>query len=381
MASKRTPLYEVHESLGARMIDFHGWMLPVQYGGVVEEHLCVREKAGLFDISHMGEFLVFGSKATEFVNQLVTNDASAIGDGQCMYTPMCHENGSIVDDLVVYKHNQEHYMLVVNAANIEKDYGWIESNMEDVAAEGGVEKESADEECHDVEVGLRDVSDNTAMLALQGPKAWRILQKVCDMESSAIKRFRFRDNVMVGDVKALVSRTGYTGEDGFEFYVNPHYAVDVWKTIMDAGGGEGIKPAGLGARDTLRLEAGLMLYGNDIDDTTTPLEAGIEWTVKLGKEGFIGKDELLRENADGVEKRLVGFELAERGVPRQGYRILAAEDETGRVTSGTYSPTLKRSIGLGYVKPEHSALGTGLDVVIRDRPRKANVVDLPFYKR
>jgi len=364
MAARKTSLYGVHERLGARIIDFHGWMMPVQYKGVVEEHLCVREKAGLFDVSHMGEFMVSGPGATEAVNRVVTNDVSRIADGQCLYTPMCYENGTIVDDLIVYRHDSGRYMLVVNASNIEKDYGWIKSKM---AGDG--------------DVSLKDASDDTAMLALQGPKAEAILRKAVNIKLKEIGRFRFKDEVMVCGVKALVSRTGYTGEDGFELYVDSGDAVGVWDSIMDAGKKQGLQPIGLGARDTLRLEAGLMLYGNDIDDTTTPLEAGLGWTVKRDKKEFTGRDALLRQKAAGVGKRLVGFELVDRGVPRHGYEIRSGSESVGRVTSGTYSPTLRRSIGMGYVKPECGEVGTAFDVVIRDTPHKAKVVALPFYRR
>ncbi|MFH1055671.1 MAG: glycine cleavage system aminomethyltransferase GcvT [Candidatus Altiarchaeota archaeon] len=380
MDVKKTPLYGNHERAGARIVDFHGWMMPVQYKGVIEEHMCVREKAGLFDVSHMGEFLVFGSKATEFVNHLVTNDVNAISDGQCMYTPMCYENGTIVDDLLVYKHNSQHYMLVVNASNIDKDYKWVRSHMGDISKSSEAKICVADEDdCKD-DICLRDVSDGTAMLALQGPKAKEILPKLTDFDVTTIKRFFFKDNVMVGDVKALVSRTGYTGEDGFELYVNARDGPDLWENILDASKGE-VQPIGLGARDTLRLESALMLYGNDIDDTTTPYEAIIGWTVKLDKKEFIGKDALVKQKASGVKKKLVGFELVDRGVPRQGYKIEVKGKEVGHVTSGTFSPVLKKSIGLGYVKAEYKEEGTAIDIMIRDNPCKATVVELPFYKR
>jgi aminomethyltransferase len=368
MNARKTPLYELHEKLGARMIDFHGWMMPVQYKGVIEEHNAVRKKAGLFDVSHMGEVLVFGSNATEFVNHSITNDVNRMADGQCLYTPMCYENGTIVDDLLVYKHNSEHYMLVVNASNSEKDFKWIESRMRDFMAED------------ESEIGLRNVSESTAMLALQGPKSGGMLQKLTDVDLKQIKRLRFRDNVMLGEVKALVSRTGYTGEDGFEIYMNAGECVEVWEGLIDAGG-RVLQPVGLGARDTLRLEAGLMLYGNDIDESTTPMEAAIGWTVKFDKKEFIGRDELLRQKADGVEKRMAGFELIEKGVPRHGHKIALDSGEIGYVTSGTFSPTLGKSIGLCYVKPEYSSMGVIFDVMIRDRPIKARVVEIPFYRR
>ncbi|MBD3387921.1 MAG: glycine cleavage system aminomethyltransferase GcvT [Candidatus Altiarchaeales archaeon] len=368
MTSKTTPLYEVHERLGAKFVEFHGWAMPVQYSGVIGEHECVREKAGLFDVSHMGEFLIFGPKAEEFVNHMVTNDVSALDEDQCMYTPMCYENGTIVDDLLVYVHNKEHYMLVVNAGNIEKDCSWIEKNLKDMGYDTD-------------DVSLRDVSETTAMIALQGPKAEDIIRGVTDPDVTYLSRFRFREDVMFSDVKAVVSRTGYTGEDGFEIYVKSDDAEETWDILMEAGEKQGLHPIGLGARDTLRLEAGLMLYGNDIDETTTPLEATIGWTVKFDKRDFIGRDELLRQHADGLEKKLVGFEVEGKAVAREGYKVYNADGESGHVTSGSYSPTLKRNIGLAYVKAEDSELGSGIEVEVREKRYKAKVVNLPFIKR
>ncbi|MFH1403094.1 MAG: glycine cleavage system aminomethyltransferase GcvT [Candidatus Altiarchaeota archaeon] len=369
MPGKKTPLYEVHEKIGARMVEFHGWLMPVQYHGLVEEHKSVRKNAGLFDVSHMGEFLVFGKKAARLVNHVVTNDVSKLGDGKCMYTPMCRENGTIIDDLLVYKHNKDHYMLVVNASNIEKDYDWIKSAISEFPGEGD-----------DKGVELRDVSDSTAMIALQGPKAVEILQRVTEYDLSKIGRFSFDEDVMIGDIKALVSRTGYTGEDGFEIYVNSSEAIDVWDRIIEAGHVD-VEPAGLGARDTLRLEAGLMLYGNDIDDTTTPLEATIGWTVKLDKKDFVGRRALAKQKKQGVKRKMVGFEMIEKGIPRSKYKIEFDGRGIGYVTSGTHSPTLDKGIGLGYVKPEYSRLGIIFDVIIRDKAHKARVVELPFYRK
>ncbi|MCX6695684.1 MAG: glycine cleavage system aminomethyltransferase GcvT, partial [Candidatus Altiarchaeota archaeon] len=352
----------VHVKLGARVIDFGGWLMPVQYSGVIEEHECVRNRAGLFDVSHMGEFLVSGPKSAEFLNTLVTNDVSKMADGQCLYTPMCYENGTIVDDLIIYKHNSQSYMLVVNASNISKDYEWAGKSVKD-----GVK--------------LSNVSDKTAEIAIQGPLAEKILQKLSDSKLSDLQYMHFKDNVKVSGVKALVSRTGYTGEDGFEAYVDYKDAVKVWNALMDAGKEHGIMPAGLGARDTLRLEAALMLYGNDIDDTTTPFEAKIGWTVKLDKGDFTGRTVLAEQKDSGVKKKLVGFEMVEKGIPRHGYEINVGSRKVGYVTSGTFSPTLKKSIGLGYVETEYSKEGTMLSVMIRGSQVAAKVVPTPFYKR
>jgi len=362
MEGKKTPLYETHVKLGARVIDFGGWMMPVQYSGVIEEHERVRSSAGLFDVSHMGEFLVSGPKATEFLNRLVTSDVSKMTPSQCLYTPMCYDNGTIVDDLIIYRHNPGNYMLVVNASNIGKDFDWAKKHAPS-------------------RVKISDVSDSTAEIALQGPNAEKILTKLTDCKLSDIAYMHFKDDVKVAGVKALVSRTGYTGEDGFEVYTGSRDAVKVWDALMKAGKDFGLQPAGLGARDTLRLEAALMLYGNDIDDTTTPIEAKIGWTVKLDKGDFIGRAVLEKQKTEGVKKKLVGFELVEPGIPRHGYDISEGVAKMGYVTSGTFSPTLKKSIGLGYVKPEYVKEGSQFNVIIRGKPVKARVVPTPFYKR
>jgi len=359
--ARKTPLYPNHLNLNARMVDFHGWLMPVQYAGVIGEHNFVREKAGLFDVSHMGEFTLTGPKSSDFINRIVTNDIEKASAGQCVYSSMCHENGTIVDDLIVYKHGRDDYMVVVNASNISKDFDWMSGKLGDGAT-------------------LQNVSDYTSMLALQGPKAKDILAEVSDFDVAGLKRFHFRSGVMVCGIKSLVSRTGYTGEDGFEIYADSEDAAGLWDGLMTAGG-KRIQPIGLGARDTLRLESALMLYGNDIDDTTTPLEATIGWTVKLDKKDFIGKDALLKQTAAGVKKKLVGFELVEKGIPRQGYKVTSGGKEIGQVTSGTFAPTLKKSIGLAYVKPEYSHIGSTFDVMIRGAPTKAKVVELPFYRR
>ncbi len=360
MEGKKTPLYGRHVSLDARIIDFGGWLMPVQYSGVVEEHNAVRGAAGIFDVSHMGEFEVTGPKSEEFINRLVTNDVGRMSDGQCQYTPMCYENGTIVDDLIVYRHGRKEYTLVVNAGNIGKDWAWANSHLIDGAE-------------------LRNESDGTGEVAVQGPRAEEILQRVTDAPLKDVRKFRFV-RARVAGCDAVVSRTGYTGEDGFEVYVDAPGTTLVWDALMRVG--EGIlKPAGLGARDTLRLEAAMMLYGNDIDDTTTPLEAGIGWTVKLEKRDFIGRAALAKQAEAGLKRKLVGFKMTEPGIARHGYDVAVDGLTCGKVTSGTYSPTLKEAIGLAYVPLEHSAPGTGIDILIRGRPAKALVAETPFITK
>jgi aminomethyltransferase len=342
------------------MVDFGGWMMPVQYSGVIEEHNAVRGAAGIFDVSHMGEFEVEGPQAEESINKLVANDVGRIQDGQCQYTAMCYENGTIVDDLIIYRHDPKKYTLVVNAGNIAKDWEWVNRNKLD-----GVE--------------LRNASDATAEVALQGPKAEAILQKVTDAGLKAVRKFRFT-RAKVAGVDAMVSRTGYTGEDGFEVYVAAAQAAKVWDALLAAGKGV-LLPAGLGARDTLRLEAAMMLYGNDIDDTTTPLEAGLGWTVKLDKRGFIGRSALAKQENEGLKRRLVGFRMTDAGIARHGYEARIAGSKVGHVTSGTFSPTLKAAIGLAYLPLEHASPGCEFDVQIRGKPCKAKVVETPFIRK
>lgn len=377
IASQRTPLYDIHERLGAKIVDFHGWLMPIHYTSIVEEHKAVRNAAGIFDVSHMGEILVYGGMATAFVNMLVTNDISKASDQQCVYSPMCRPDATIIDDLIVYKHNRTHYMLVVNASNIRKDLHWIMEAKKKFI-------EDAKKYMHEFgenDLVVRDVSDKTAMISVQGPKAAEILQTLTSHDLSQIKKFRFDEDVYVDDIKLLASRTGYTGEDGFELYVPSDYSHEIWEKIMVAGKDKGLLPVGLGARDTLRLEAALMLYGNDIDDTTTPFEAPLSWTVKMDKKDFNGKQALEKQMVEGVKKKLIGLELTEKGIPRQGYMVSVGGKESGIVTSGTHSPTLQKGIALAYVKPEHSGAGTEIDVIIRDKPVKAKVVQLPFYRK
>jgi aminomethyltransferase len=360
MEPKKTPLFDTHQRLGAKLIDFGGWLMPVQYCGIIEEHNAVRNAAGLFDVCHMGEFDVAGPKAEDFLNRLVTNDVSRIVDGQCLYTPMCYENGTIVDDLIIYRHNREHYMLIVNAGNIAKDWAWANKNKMPGAT-------------------LRNDSDATGLLALQGPLSPGILQNITDFPLKDLKKFRFA-TMKVAGVDALVSRTGYTGEDGFEICVKSADTATVWDAIMRAGQDQ-LQPVGLGARDTLRLESAMMLYGNDIDDTTTPIEAGIGWTVKAEKRDFIGKKVLAKQKEDGTDRKLVGFKILGGGIARHGHKVQVNGREAGYVTSGTFSPTLKSAIGLAYIPVANTAVGSIFDVIIRDKPVQAEVVQTPFISK
>ncbi|GHO53117.1 glycine cleavage system aminomethyltransferase GcvT [Ktedonobacter robiniae] len=361
---KRTPLYEQHRALGARLVEFGGWDMPVQYSGIIEEHQAVRTKAGLFDVSHMGEFKAEGSDALAFLQYLVPNDVSRLAVGQALYTQLCRPDGTTIDDLLIYHLAEEQYMLVVNAANIDKDYAWIESHAQKFA-----------------NVTLSNQSDTTALIALQGPLAMSILQPLADVKLDEIKYYHFAPG-QVADIRCLISRTGYTGEDGFELYCPSVDAAKLWQTLLEAGKPQGVLPAGLGARDTLRLEAAYCLYGHELDDETNPLEAGLGWTVKLKKSvEFIGRSALQQAKEQGLKKRLVGIELLERGVPRSGYAIYDGEQRIGVLTSGSHGPTVQKSIGLGFVDPEHAKVGTRVQIEIRGKRVAAQVVALPFYKR
>lgn len=360
---KRTPLYQEHIELGGKMIPFAGFEMPVQYrDGVTEEHRAVRGSAGLFDVSHMGEFIVRGEGAEDFVDRVVANDVSRLTPGQAQYSVMCKEDGGIVDDLLIYKFG-DRYRLVVNAANIEKDWNWIQGRLAGFEDAGRVE--------------LLNESDQVALLALQGPKSEAILGGLTDEDLSAIGYYRFIEG-RADDQACVISRTGYTGEDGFELYCAPASAPRLWKALLRAGG-QDIKPVGLGARDTLRLEMGYALYGNDIDEGTTPLEAGLAWTVKLDKGDFVGRDALLAQKEKGLSRKLCGFTLLERGFPRPGHEIRCGGQPVGTVRSGTVGPSVGKGIGTGYLPKEHSSPGTELDVVIRERPVPAVVTRTPFY--
>ena len=359
---KRTPLYASHIALGARMVPFGGWEMPVQYSGIIEEHRAVRTRAGLFDVSHMGEVALAGPGAGPLVQRLVTNDLSRRAAGQALYTPMCTPDGGIIDDLLVYRLGDERLMLVLNAANTAEDLAWIRGH-----AHGDVQ--------------ISDRSAETALLALQGPRAQAILERLTPAPVGTIRYYWFREGVEVAGRRALVSRTGYTGEDGFEIYLDSRHAVHVWDAILEAGKPAGILPAGLGARDTLRLEAGLLLHGNDMDKSTTPLEVGLGWTVKLDKGEFVGAQALERQKREGLPRRLVGFVLRERAIARHGFPIREDGATIGVVTSGSFGPTVGNSIGLGFVPPEHAEPGRRIAVEVRGRAVGGTVARLPFYKR
>ena len=352
---RRTPLYDEHKALSARLVDFSGWEMPVQYEGIKAEHGAVRERVGLFDVSHMGEAVFRGPDAERAVQRLVTRDISRLQDGQAGYSAVCYENGGTVDDVLVYR-RPEDFLVVVNAANREKDLDHFRENTQDL----------------DVEVA--DESDDWALLALQGPEAANLLQHLTDADLSNLKYYRFLEGEVAG-TEAMISRTGYTGEDGFEIYLSPDGAPRLWRELIEAGA----TPAGLGARDTLRLEAGMCLYGNELDPETSPLEAGIGFAVHLDKEQeFIGQTALQREKEEGLRKKLVGFEVEGRGIARHDHPVKVDDETVGRVTSGTLSPTLNKAIGLALVSPE---VEDSFEVVIRERLVEAHTVELPFYKR
>lgn len=360
---KTTPFTEKHIALGAKMHEFAGYNMPIEYSGILDEHHMVCEAVGVFDVSHMGEFWVKGPHALEFIQQVTSNNAAVLTPGKVQYTCFPNETGGIVDDLLVYYYEPEKYMLVVNAANIEKDWNWCVSHNT-VGAE------------------LENSSDRIAQLAVQGPKAIDTLQKLTPVDLKSISYYTFKVGEFAGVPNVIISNTGYTGAGGFELYFYPQDADRIWNAIFEAGAEFGIKPAGLGARDTLRLEMGFCLYGNDIDDTTSPLEAGLGWITKfVDGKNFTNRAALEKQKAEGVTRRLVGFEMIGRGIPRQGYALLDAEGNTiGHVTSGTMSPTRKIGIGLGYVQTAFAKPGTEIYLDNRGRHLKAQVVKPPFRK-
>lgn len=359
---KRTPLYEEHRAANAKLIDFGGWEMPVQYAGVLEEHQTVRTKVGLFDVSHMGEIEVRGQEATEFVQNLITNDAGKLEDGKILYSPMCYPDGGTVDDLLVYRYDLEHYLLVVNASNTAKDFAWMLEQAKNFA------------------VNVDNVSDRYAQLALQGPLAESILQRISGINLAKITYYSFVHGEIDG-IHCLISRTGYTGEDGFEIYVSPGYARQLWRKILEIGAPEGIEPIGLGARDTLRFEARLPLYGNELGADISPLEAGLGVFVKLAKAAFIGREALQDQIEKGIPRQLIGLEMVGRGIARSHYPILKNGEEIGFVTSGSFSPTLNKNIALGLIRPNEVALGGVLDVLIRGKAVQAKLIPSLFYKR
>lgn len=360
---KKTPLFNTHNEYGGKMVEFGGWAMPIQYAGIISEHESVRCAAGLFDVSHMGEVAIKGADAFEFVQNLVTNDVAVLKDNQILYTFMCYTNGGVVDDLLVYKFSDEHFYLVINASNIEKDFQWMLANK-------GL-----------YNVGITNNSSCVAEIAIQGPKAQKILQKITDIDLDEIKFFYFKNDIVVDGIKCLISRTGYTGEDGFEIYTSIEEIVQLWHKLLTIGKEEGLKPAGLGCRDTLRFEACLPLYGNELSQDITPLEAGLGFFVKLQKHSFIGKEALLKQKEEGLKKKSVGFEMKDRGIPRHGYEVRVLGEKIGVVTTGYLAPTLKKNIGLALIDSKYCELGTEIEIVIRDKPLKAEVISKKFYKK
>ncbi len=364
MEAKKTPLYEEHIKLGGKVVDYAGWYLPIQYEGLVAEHEAVRNAAGLFDVSHMGEIVIKGAQATAFLDYLLTNDISKMVNNQIVYTFMTYEDGGVVDDLLVYKYTDDHYLLVVNAANTDKDHKWILDHQKGF------------------DVTVDNISDSVGEVALQGPLAQKILQKLTDKNLDEVTFFTLAENVNINGTSCMISRTGYTGEDGFEIYTDNEGIVKVWRDLLEAGKDEGIKPTGLGCRDTLRFEASLPLYGHEISTEISPLEGGFKYFVKLDKEAdFIGKEALNKQWTEGLKRVLVGFEMIDRGIPREGYDIFKDGNKIGHVTTGYLSPTLKKNIGNALISPEFKELGTEIDIMIRNKPAKAKVISKKFLKK
>lgn len=357
---KKTALHDVHAGLGAKMVEFGGFMMPVQYRGIIDEHNSVRQSVGVFDVSHMGEFEFRGPAALEFLQRMTINDVAKLAPGQAQYSAMCYPDGGIVDDLIIYR-LADRYMAIVNAANLQKDWQWLQ-------------------QAATPEVGMHDVSEQTSLLAVQGRNAQATLQKLTKTNLSEIKYYWFALGEIAG-VPAVIARTGYTGEDGFEIAFDERHSIKIWDAIFEAGRPFKIDPIGLGARDTLRLEMKYCLYGNDIDQTTNPIEAGLGWITKLDKGDFLGKQAIAAVKAQGPRRKLIGFELPGKNIARHGYALLKDGNAIGSVTSGTFSPSLQKSIGMGYVASDFSAIGSVIMVDIRGRQMEASVVKTPFYQR
>ena len=355
---KKTALNEAHRRLGARMVDFGGWDMPIQYTGPIDEHLAVRQDAGVFDVSHMGEIEIRGPQALALVQYVTTNDAARLSDGQAQYSALTFPEGTFVDDILVHRFGPEEFFLCVNASNAEKDFAWIRGHASGFAAE------------------VSHTSDRYTQLAVQGPRALERLQPLVDVDLGAIKYYWFARGAVAG-VPAIIARTGYTGEDGVELYFDPAASEEIWGRVLAAG----VKPCGLAARNTLRLEAKMALYGNDIDQSTTVLEAGLGWILKLDKGEFVGRERLAAQKEEGLARRLVGFEMVERGIARDHYPVLVGGEPAGHVTSGSPAPYLKKNIGLAYLPVAHTAVGTRLEVDVRGRRVAAEVVPTPFYRR
>ncbi len=360
-AEKKTALYEEHLKSGARILPFAGYLMPIEYSGIVAEHRAVRTAMGVFDLSHMGELEVRGASALESVDRLVTNQVSNLEVWQARYTPICRADGGIVDDVLVYRF-PDHVMLVVNASNIEKDCGFLKENLPSGAH-------------------LSNVSDDISLLAVQGPTATSLIQSLSSDDICGIEYYHFAEGKVAG-IPCIISRTGYTGEDGLELYVNgPKLARELWRALMEAGAPLGLVPVGLGARDTLRLEAGLALYGNDISDMTSPLEGSLGWTVKLAGRDFIGSEYLRSQKEHGVDRKLVAFSMKDRSIPRPHYPVFVGDSPVGEVTSGSYSPTFNRGIGLALIETAHAKVGTPVEILIRGEKHPAEIVKKPIYSR
>ncbi len=360
---RKTPLYEKHVSLGARVVDFAGWWLPVQYAGILEEHRAVREQAGLFDVSHMGEIRVKGPDAFDFLQKVLTNTLAGMQDGDVRYSPICYPTGGTVDDVLSYRFSENEYLLVVNASNKDKDLAWILENSSGLA------------------VAISDESDQTAEVALQGPAAAAILEGLAGSSVTELGYYEFLPQVMLADMPVLVSRTGYTGEDGFEIYCRPVDAEKVWDVLLEAGKTKGLQPTGLGCRDTLRFEASMPLYGHELTAEISPLEAGLTRFVSFEKGAFNGRDVLLAQKEQGLKRKLVGFEMTDRGIARAGYPVLKNGENIGHVTSGTMAPTLGKNLGMALVRADVGPVGTEIDIEIREKSVRAKTISRPFYKR
>jgi aminomethyltransferase len=360
---RKTPLHARHLALHARMVPFAGWDMPVEYTSIASEHMAVRTRAGVFDVSHMGEIEIAGKDAVAAVRRIACSDPAQLEVGQAHYSGLLTDEGTFVDDLVIYRMAPSHFLLVVNASNIAKDYAWIRDHVKAVG-----------------DAAVIDSSGRYGLIALQGPASSRVLQPLTRVELDAIRPFRFTHGEVAG-ARITLSRTGYTGEDGFEIFVPPNAADRVWQALLEAGHVAGVVPAGLGARDTLRLEASMRLFGNDIDESTTVLEAGLGWMIGWTNEHFIGREKLLAQQEQGLSRRLVGFEMVDRGIARHGHRVVSGGTPIGVVTSGTQTPYLSRAIGMAYVPIDRSQPGTEIDIDIRGRAARARVVPMPFYRR
>ncbi len=360
---KKTPIYDVHLKYGAKIVSFHDYLMPLQYDSIINEHHQVRKKAGLFDVSHMGRFEILGDNAFPFIQYIITNDAHRLTDNQALYSPICNEQGGIIDDILVYRRHEKHFILVVNCGNTEKDFAWLQRHSAPYQP-----------------LEIRDLTETVSLLALQGPLSRHILETTLHIKLDTLKRFFFTDFPW-NNTQITISRTGYTGEDGFEIFVEAKYVVDLWNLLLKENMQDGLEPAGLGARDTLRLEACLLLYGNDMDETITPLETIIDWTVKFEKSDFIGRESLLKQKGEGIERKMAGFEMIDRGIPRHNYPVMMENEVIGKVTSGSFSPTTNKSIGLCLIRSQYAKIGEEFQIQIRNGYYRARAVKIPFYRR